>query len=408
VSPERSASAIPGADAPLRVQALVDHLRSGGAEFMLSEFAEVAEQAGVEFSVAALEPIPMPAPAAERLRERGGVEPAVVPVKRMVHPWDLLRVRRHLRRTSPDLVHTHLITADVLGLAAARSLGIPAITTIHADWWPSGRADRLRTWLAGASRRRCADTIIAVSESAKAAYVATGHDVAEHITVVRNGVVDRARPGTGARVRSQLGLEPDDLLITTLSTLRPEKNLEAAIDAVGSLRARFPRARLAVAGGGRHRDAVHRYATRLGDAVLLLGHREDSMELLDATDVLVHPSHFEAFPTTLLEAMAASVPVVATAVGGMLEIVEADVTGVLVPPPASADAFAAALTPLLESPELRARLGAAGRTRYEREFSAGAWAGRVRAVYDDVLANRSSSGPGPPRRWSSGNHRAGS
>ena len=388
--------------APVRVHALVDTLYFGGAEFLLADFAEVAADAGIELSVAALKPLTPPAPAADRLRLRG-FEPEAVPVTSMVHPRELRRVRRHLAGLRPDLVHTHLSTADFLGGIAARSLGIPLVTTIHADWWADEWRERTRTWLASRARRHCADTVVAVSESARTAYLAAGHDIPEHVTVVRNGIVDRARPGSGAGVRQELGLGRDELVVTALAELRPEKNFEAAIDALGLLGDRFPNARLVIAGAGPHEDALHRHAVRLGGAVVLPGHREDSMELLDATDVVIHPSHFDAFPTTLLEAMAASVPVVAAGVGGIPEIVEADVTGVLVTPPSS-EALAAALTPLLERRELRVRLGSAGRERFEREFSAEPWAHRVRAVYDRVLRERGRgawSEQARPPRWSS-------
>jgi glycosyltransferase involved in cell wall biosynthesis len=392
----------------LRVHALIDNLRSGGAEFLLADFAKVAAGVGIELSVAALEPLTPPSPAAERLRAHG-LEPGVVPVTRMIHPWDLWRVRTDLARRAPDLVHTHLITANVLGGAAARSLGIPSIATIHADWFPVRGADRLRTGLSSRARRHFADLVVAVSDSARNEYLAARRDVPEHVTVVRNGIIDRARPGAGPRVRQELGLAEDELVITALSKLRPEKNFEAAVGAVELLRKRFPRVRLVIVGDGIHEEAVRRDAARLGEAVVLTGHREDAMEILDASDVLVHPSRFDAFPTTLLEAMAASVPIVATGVGGMLEIVEANVTGVLVAPPPSAEAFAASLAPLVEQPELRARLGSAGRARYEREFSAEAWARRVRAVYDEVLTGQgSASGAAGRRRWSIRSPRSGS
>jgi glycosyltransferase involved in cell wall biosynthesis len=115
------------------------------------------------------------------------------------------------------------------------------------------------------------------------------------------------------------------------------------------------------------------------------------MQLLDATDVLVHPSHFDAFPTTLLEAMAASVPIVATGVGGMLEIVEHEVSGILVPPPPTALAFAHALTPVLADAELRRRLAAGGRARFDREFSALPWVRRLRDTYDAVISARAEA-----------------
>jgi glycosyltransferase involved in cell wall biosynthesis len=372
---------------PVRVHALVDTLDSGGAEFLLAEFAAVAARAGIELSAAALKPLTPQSFAADRLRSRG-VTPQAVPVSSMVHPREVWRVRAHLAAVRPQLVHTHLGTSDFLGGLAARSLRIPSVATIHANWWPRRRTDRLRNWLMARARRHCADVVIAVSESARREYIEAGWDVPAHVAVVHNGIVDRASPGSGAAVRRELGLAPDELVITALSKLRPEKNFEASIDAVSLLRRRFPKVRLVIAGDGPHEAAVRRHAARLGDAVVLTGHREDTIELLDATDLLVHPSHFEAFPTTLLEAMAASVPVVATATGGMLEIVEPDVTGILVPPPPTAAAFAAALAPLLEAAELRARLGAAGRARYEREFTAAAWARHVRAVYDGVLMSR--------------------
>jgi glycosyltransferase involved in cell wall biosynthesis len=369
---------------PVRVHALVDTLGSGGAEFLLAEFAAVANTAGIELSVAALKPLTPPVYAADRLRAQG-LEPQAVPVSSMVQMRELRRVRAHLAQVRPELVHTHLGTSDFLGGIAARSLRIPSVTTIHADWWPDGRRDRLRNWLMSRARRHCAAVVVAVSESARSAYLAARCDVPEHVKVVHNGIVDRARPGSGSSIRREFGLAQDDLVVAALSKLRPEKNFEAAIDAMALIGRRFPEARLVIAGDGPHEEAVRRHAARLGDRVVLAGHREDTMELLDASDILVHPSHFDAFPTTLLEAMAASVPVVATGAGGMLEIVEPEVTGILVPPPPSAAAFAAAMTPLLEHPELRAQLGASGRARYEREFTAGAWARRVRAVYDSVL-----------------------
>lgn len=376
----------------IRVHALVDTLRFGGAEFLLADFAEAAPLAGIDLSVASVEPLDPPSPAADRLRERAGLVPDTVGTRRMIGRGVLRRTRAHLARHAPDIVHTHLSTADFLGGIGARSLGIPSVTTIHADaWLAADHRERVKTWLTTQVRRRCAEEVIAVSESAKRVYVGEGRDRENHLTVVRNGIADRARPGSGPGLRAALGLGPEALVVTAVSALRPEKNFEAAIDAVALLRDRFPSLRLVIAGAGPHEEAVRRHASRLGDSVILAGHREDVMELLDATDVLVHPSHFDAFPTSLLEAMAASVPVVATGVGGIPEIVDADVTGVLVDPPPSGAAFARALEPLLADLEVRRRLGQAGRRRYEREFGAEPWALRVRAVYDRVLGAKRGS-----------------
>jgi glycosyltransferase involved in cell wall biosynthesis len=383
---------IPPSERPsLRVHALVDNLLSGGAEFLLAEFAQVAGSAGIDLSVAALKGITPPSPAADRLRRRG-LQPQAVPVTRMVDPRDLRRVRAHLSRVRPDLVHTHLGTSDFLGGIGARSLGLPAVATIHADWWPDGPSDRVRMWLMATARRRCADIVVAVSESARTEYLRQRRDQPEHVIVVHNGISDRAAPGSGTRVRAQLGIRQDEFVVLALSKLRPEKNLEGSIDAVATLADRFGGVRLVIAGDGPHEDAVRRHASALGSRVVLAGHREDVMDLLDASDVLIHPSHFDAFPTSVLEAMAASVPVVTTATGGMLEMIEDGVEGILVPPPPTAEAFARALATVLERPELRARLAAGARARYDREFTGEAWAHRIRAVYDRVLSARRPSG----------------
>jgi glycosyltransferase involved in cell wall biosynthesis len=128
------------------------------------------------------------------------------------------------------------------------------------------------------------------------------------------------------------------------------------------------------------------------DAVTLAGHRDDVMDVLDASDVLLHPSRIDAFPGALLEAMAAGVPVVATAVGGIPDIVEDNVSGILVSAPATATTLREAVAPLLADAHLRDVLGRRGRERFELEFSVERWAERLRALYDDVLCGATPQG----------------
>jgi glycosyltransferase involved in cell wall biosynthesis len=227
--------------------------------------------------------------------------------------------------------------------------------------------------------------VVAVSDSAKVAYLAGRRDRPEHVVVVRNGIADRARRGSGQQVRAELGLDHDDVLITMLSKLRPEKNFETGINVAVELRREFPNVRLLIVGDGPHEAAVRSHALRCGDGVRLLGHREDVMEILDATDIVLHPSHFDAFPTTVLEAMAASVPVVATATGGIVEIIENGSCGVLIPSSVDVQGFVTALRPLIADHERRRQMGRAARRRFEATFTADRWAARLRALYDDVL-----------------------
>ena len=371
----------------LRVLVLIDSLMSGGAELLVSDFVHGAPDAGIDPSVAYLGERDG-SPAAERLRE-AGLEPACVQIDGLLHPRSLIRVRNHVRSVAPDILHTHLAYADFMGGVAARSLGIPAVSTVHVTEWEADAArDRLRRRLIAGARRRYAAQVVAVSDAAREALLAAELDRPDHVTTIHNGVAAEPAPGAGERIRAELGIAPDEVVIAQVAVIRPGKGHAAAAAAVGVLSERHPGVRLVVAGDGPARAEAERALAPLGERAILLGHRSDVMAVMDAADVLVHPSEADAFPTALIEAMAASLPVVATRVGGIPEIVDDGETGVLVDAPATADRLAAALGPLVADADLRARMGAAGRARYEREFTVETWARRTRALYDRVLESR--------------------
>jgi glycosyltransferase involved in cell wall biosynthesis len=146
--------------------------------------------------------------------------------------------------------------------------------------------------------------------------------------------------------------------------------------------------RLVLLGDGPAREEIHRLVAPLGPAAILTGHRDDVMDLLMATDVLLHPTQVDAFPTALLEAAAAAVHVIATAVGGIPEIVEDGRTGFLLAFPPRPDTLAERLEALLADESLRRSLGRAAREDFLQRFTADRWLARLRAVYDDVLAER--------------------
>jgi glycosyltransferase involved in cell wall biosynthesis len=367
---------------PIRIHVLIDTLGVGGAEVLLGDLAAAAPLAGLELSVGYLKDVGA-GHAADRLRAVG-VEPRCVAIPPRLGLGAFRRVRRHLGQVRPDLVHTHLGSADLLGGPAARSLGLPTVATIHSHVPPSTGRDRAKARMMTAARRTCAARVIAVSECARAAYVGAGA-APDRVVVVHNGILGRAEPGAGARVRRELGLGERDLVVAMVSSLRPEKGHDVALETVRALLGRFSSLRLVVAGDGPLRPSLERAAATLGDRVVLAGYRSDVMAVLDAADVLVQPSRADAFPTAILEAMAASVPVVATDVGGIGELVCDGVTGTLVADAPSASAFTDALGALLEDAARRRRLGSAGRERFEQEFTADRWVQRLREVYVEVL-----------------------
>jgi glycosyltransferase involved in cell wall biosynthesis/O-antigen ligase len=368
----------------LRVLALIDHFAMGGAETLLPRFAAAAPTAGIDIQIACVEERDGN-PAAAPLYELGQA-PVNLSLTGRHGPGAVLAVRRHLARVRPQVVHTHLGTSDVLGGLAARSLGIPAVSTIHAAAWP-GRLELRRRVV-----KHCASRVIAVSESARAEYLRHGWAREDQIVTIHNGIDVVPCPGAGAEVRRELGFGPEALVLGMVSALRPEKGHDIALEAVRRLRSRIPQLRLLIVGRGGVGDDIGAQAAALGDAVVMAGQRDDVMRVFDAIDICLQPSREDAFPTTLIEAMAASVPIVATAVGGIPELVSDGRTGVLVPAPPRAEPLLEALDQLLRDPSLRRQLAAAARDEYERRFTAAPWVRTTRALYDAVLAES------PPRR----------
>lgn len=375
--------------ASLRVHVLIDSLTWGGAESLLADLAVGAPAAGIELSVGYLQNVDE-SPMAPRLRARG-IEPECVGVRKLLDLESMRRVRRHLAAARPDIVHTHLGSSDLMGTLAARSLGLPAVSTIHLVLRRGSggpRKEQVKERLMAMARRRGGARVIAVSEAARLAYLETRWDRPPHVVTVHNGIAASTPRVAPAAVRAELGLSPEALVVSMVTVLRPGKGHEVAVEVVRQLLPRFPHLRLLVAGDGPSLPDIRRLVEPLGDAALLLGHRTDVMELLGASDVLLHPTSMDAFPTVLLEAGAAGVPVLATAVGGIPEIVADGTTGLLVDAPPQVEQVAARLETLLADDALRARLGAAARERFDAHFTAERWAQRLRDVYDTVLAER--------------------
>jgi glycosyltransferase involved in cell wall biosynthesis len=368
----------------IRVHALVVGLDIGGAEALLAEFAAVAPAVGIDYSVAALRGYG--GAAGERL-SRAGVDPDVLGITDL-RPWGLPRVRRHLAAVRPDVLHTHLADVDLLGSVAARTLGIPTVATLHVSRWGGRPRDWLLDRLASVALHTCANRIVAVSQATRDAYLIWSGERPERVVVIPNGVGGRPAPAAGPEVRRELGVEADDLLVTMVSSLRAEKGHEVACTAVARLVPRIPGLKLLIVGDGPRRAQVAAAAAPLGDRVVLTGYRTDVMEVLAASDIVLHPAHHDAFPTTLIEAAAASVPVVATAIGGIPEIVDDGRTGMLFPAPPEPAAVAAALEALLLDPARRVELGRAARVRFDARFGSDRWARELRDLYDGVLAGR--------------------
>ena len=154
------------------------------------------------------------------------------------------------KRSGPDVLHTHLGYADLLGGLAARSLEIPALSTLHVMDWAGPLRERAKGRLMALARQRCCHRVIAVSDAARQVYLDEGYDRPERVVVVHNGIHDDDAAGSGANVRAELGLAPEDIVITMATVLRQGKGHEIAAAAVERLREAYPAIRLVVLGDG--------------------------------------------------------------------------------------------------------------------------------------------------------------
>lgn len=228
---------------------------------------------------------------------------------------------------------------------------------------------------------------LAISEAVRAQMLARGEAPAERIHLVPNGMSGvEVSPEAVAAVRREFGIGLDTPLIVCVARLEREKDILTLLRALPEVQASVPDVRLLVAGEGAERASLEAAVQELGiaDAVQFAGFREDARAIIAAADVFVLPSLEEPFGLVLLEAMALRRPVVATAVGGPLEIVVDGVTGRLVPP-AQPAGLASALRELLTDPEGRQKMGALGYERYLENYTAQRMAEGTLKVYRSVL-----------------------
>ncbi len=329
--------------------------------------------------------------------ETRGVTPIVIPeLGRAIHPGRdliaLFRLVRLFRRIRPDVVHTHTAKAGTLGRIAARIVGGAAtIHTFHGhvlDGYFSAPVTRvfvgIERWLG-----RRTDRLVTLSPRLRDALLALNIGGSEQIAIVPLGLeLDRfagPRQG-GTELREGLGIPATSAVLGSIGRLVPIKDHATLFQAMAQL---SPAAHLLVVGDGGCRADLERLAVRLGlgDRVHFLGWRSDLETILSATDVVISASRNEGTPVALIEAMAAGVPVVATAVGGVPDLVEHGRTGWLVPA-GDPDALAVGIRHLIDQPELRARLAAAARPYAVDQHAAQHLIRRIETLYTQVLADR--------------------
>jgi glycosyltransferase involved in cell wall biosynthesis len=351
----------------IRVLEVIPTLRRAGAENMVVSLASRLDSGRFETGIVSLfDPFP------------GGLEPGV-PVwylgkRRGLDLRMVGRLARVFREFRPDIVHTHSYVLRYTLLAARRRAMVHTVHNVAGK-----EADRLgRAIQRFAFRHGVAPVAVAdaVARSFRAAYCR------EPAATIPNGIDTAAfsRPEARAGWRSAHGFVADDVLIVSVARLEPQKNPLALVEAF----ARGGVGQLLMAGDGSLIEAARLRAAQLGIAsrVHFLGVCSDVPELLCASDIFALASDWEGNPLSVMEALAAGLPVVATSVGGVPELVEDGVTGILALP-GNVGALGGALESLARDPQRRREMGAAGREGSKR-FDVSAMVAAYAVLFEEV------------------------
>jgi glycosyltransferase involved in cell wall biosynthesis len=337
------------------------HLRYGMAVCCLDEpgaWADGLEQAGIPVTA---------------LGRRPGFRPSLG-----------ARIAKIAERDGATVLHCHHYSPFVYGTLAALRGPLKVVFTEHGRFTDS--VATLKRRIANRVWSRMPSKIFSVSQDLRGHLIREGFS-GGRIGVIYNGIDPGDPPSERTRLdaRARLNIRPDELVVGAVGRLDPVKSLDTLITALSHLKSKSPRIRLVLIGGGPMKDVLVERVKQQGleDDVAFTGHRDDVTELLPALDVYVNCSIFEGVSLTILEAMAAAIPVIATRVGGTPEVVVDDETGCLVPARDPA-ALANAIGALMGQPLRRYSLGRAGRARVEQHFSITRMVEDYAAVYDQM------------------------
>ena len=352
-------------DGRIRVLLVIKVLGYGGAERLLVDMVAKADRDAFDYEVAYV------------LASEDGLAPTIAADGTPVHAlgaegnWDLRWVARLRDLVSAgrfDVVHFHLpYTASLgrLGMASLPRSSRPAIVyTEHSAW------DKMAVLVKALNRTTIGldDSLIVVSEAAHRALPdglrGRARVIVHGVDLSRSLALTAQRDEVRASVRGELGVPDDELLVLTVANLRPEKGYDVLLDAARSIADRGLPVRFAAVGRGPLAEelAARHRALALGDRFRFLGERDDVIRLLVGCDVFVLPSRQEGLPVTLMEATSTGTAIVATAVGGVPQVITDGVDGLIVPP-GDPTALADAVERVATDADLRRRLGAGATAR---------------------------------------------
>ena len=319
-----------------------------------------------------------------RARQKG-IKTELVPCQGKVD-WRVVgEIRRLIRTHDIDITHTHGYKADLYGYVAARRESKPVVATCH-NWLTDGAMLAAYNFLDRMALKQF-DAVSAVSQTIAEKLLSLGVR-RQRITVIPNGIDVHAFDAVPFSALSAAATRKEHV-IGIVARLDLQKGYECLLNAVAALRQSFPALRLVIVGEGPDREKIEQMVSRqnLSSVVTMAGRQSDMPAVYAGIDIFVLPSLNEGLPMTLLEAMAASKPIIATRVGAVPTVITDRETGLLIEPDDAAG-LTNALAQLLAEPELCRRLAQKARAHVEQHYTSSAMSRKYLAMYRDVLTRR--------------------
>lgn len=315
---------------------IIDSLRPGGAEQLMVPILRNLKDK-FDIRVCSLQ-VRAGNPIAEQLKKEG-ITVDLVAIPNLRNPGNLPSIIRYFRKYSPALIHTQLQFADVLGSIAGKLLNIPTISTQHTieshTELSSAGARQSLTWFC---LRHMSKRVIAVSNQTREYHITKGKINPLKIVTLHNGIniskFTNIPEKTISSTKRLHNIPPKAKVILTVAVLREKKGVQFMLEALPGILTVHPDTYYIIVGDGEHRQKLETITSnyQLQNNVIFAGHRTNVPEYLAASNLFVLPTLIDAFPTVLLEALAASKPIIASNVGGVPEIVENGRSGFLVSP----------------------------------------------------------------------------
>jgi glycosyltransferase involved in cell wall biosynthesis len=366
----------------MHIVQIIDSLDWGGAQKLQVIFANEVRSKDVILTIISLQDNDSSTSIHADL-SAAGAELIFLPARRILNTKRLQRIYQIIRHRKVDLIHTHLTFANILGALVGWLTNTPVISTLHSERFDhiDPRWQRMEEWALRNGTRK----VIAVGQS-----VITGHQGrlgAKEMLLVPNAVPEFSAITLEKKksIRRELVAESESILLISVGRLSPPKGYFDLLSAFKRVARKHPNTHLMIVGGG---DLFADLSAEIDSCgmvgrVHLLGQRNDVPELLMASDIYVSASHWEGLPIVILEALAAGLPIVATEVGDIPEVVVAG-TGILVPS-RSPYQLAATINSLISDPAKTKQLGDNAKAHVIENYHPKIWTNRIMKIYREVI-----------------------